>query len=111
MRFRRGARGLRPSAGKVIEIRLHFTTLTLLLAQIAAVLLVSRGLGLVGRAFGQPLVIAEMIGGILLGPSLLGALWPHGYATLFPASSLPVLQMLSQLGLVLFMFMVGLELD
>jgi Kef-type K+ transport system membrane component KefB len=90
---------------------LHFTTLTLLLAQIAAILLVSRALGLVARAFGQPLVIAEMIGGILLGPSLLGAAWPQGYATLFPASSMPVLQMLSQLGLVLFMFMVGLELD
>jgi Kef-type K+ transport system membrane component KefB len=90
---------------------LHFTTLTLLLAQIAAILLVSRVLGVVARAFGQPLVIAEMIGGILLGPSLLGAVWPHGYATLFPASSMPVLQMLSQLGLVLFMFMVGLELD
>jgi Kef-type K+ transport system membrane component KefB len=90
---------------------LHFTTLTLLLAQIAAILLVSRALGLVARAFGQPLVIAEMIGGILLGPSLLGAVWPQGYATLFPASSMPVLQMLSQLGLVLFMFMVGLELD
>lgn len=90
---------------------MHFTTLTLLLAQIAAILLVSRALGLVARAFGQPLVIAEMIGGILLGPSLLGAVWPHGYATLFPATSMPVLQMLSQLGLVLFMFMVGLELD
>lgn len=90
---------------------MHFTTLTLLLAQIAAILLVSRALGLVARAVGQPLVIAEMIAGILLGPSLLGLLWPHGYATLFPESSLPVLQLLSQLGLVLFMFLVGLELD
>src|SRR5688572_31867408 len=52
-----------------------------------------------------------MIAGILLGPSLLGVLWPSGYATLFPASSLSVLQLLSQLGLVLFMFLVGLKLD
>jgi Kef-type K+ transport system membrane component KefB len=89
----------------------HLTTLTLLLAQIAAILLASRALGLVARAVGQPLVIAEIVAGILLGPSLLGAVWHQGYATLFPASSLPVLQMLSQLGLVLFMFLVGLELD
>jgi Kef-type K+ transport system membrane component KefB len=89
----------------------HLTTLTLLLAQIAAILLASRALGVVARAVGQPLVIAEIVAGILLGPSLLGAIWHQGYATLFPASSLAVLQMLSQLGLVLFMFLVGLELD
>lgn len=90
---------------------MHFTTLTLLLAQIAAILLASRALGLLARLVGQPLVIAEMVAGILLGPSLFGVLWHEGYVTLFPASSLPVLQMLSQLGLVLFMFLVGLELD
>jgi Kef-type K+ transport system membrane component KefB len=89
----------------------HFTSLALLLAQIAAILLASRVLGLVARALGQPLVIAEIVAGILLGPSLLGMLWPEGYATLFPTSSFSVLQMLSQLGLVLFMFLVGLELD
>jgi Kef-type K+ transport system membrane component KefB len=89
----------------------HFTTLTLLLGQIAAILLASRALGVVARVFGQPLVIAEMVAGILLGPSLFGLLWPQGFHTLFPATSMPVLQMLSQLGLVLFMFMVGLELD
>jgi Kef-type K+ transport system membrane component KefB len=90
---------------------LEFTTLALLLAQIAAILLVSRALGLLTRWLGQPLVIAEMVAGIVLGPSLLGLLWPHAFATLFPVASLPVLKMLSQLGLVLFMFLVGLELD
>jgi Kef-type K+ transport system membrane component KefB len=90
---------------------LHFTTLSLLLAQIAAILLASRLLGLLTRALGQPMVIAEMIAGILLGPSLLGALWPAAYGALFPRDSLPVLHMLSQLGLVLFMFLIGLELD
>jgi Kef-type K+ transport system membrane component KefB len=90
---------------------LEFTTLALLLAQIAAILLVSRALGLVTRWLGQPLVIAEMVAGIVLGPSLLGLVWPHAFGTLFPAASLPVLKMLSQLGLVLFMFLVGLELD
>ena len=90
---------------------MELTTLALLLAQIAAILLVSRGIGLVTRRLGQPLVIAEMMAGIALGPSLLGLLWPSGYGVLFPASSMPVLKMLSQFGLVLFMFLVGLELD
>jgi Kef-type K+ transport system membrane component KefB len=89
----------------------EFTTLALLLAQIAAVLLVSRALGVGAQALGQPLVIAEMVAGILLGPSLFGWLFPHASELLFPASSMAVLKMLSQLGLVLFMFLVGIELD
>ena len=90
---------------------MEFSTLALLLAQIAAILLVSRLVGLVTRALGQPLVMAEMLAGILLGPSLLGQLSPVVENTLFPAGSMPVLKTLSQLGLVLFMFLVGLELD
>src|SRR3954462_5231087 len=89
----------------------ELSTLALLLAQIAAILVVSRALGVVTRWLGQPLGIAEMLAGIALGPSLLGLLFPHAFATLFPASSLGVLKTLSQLGLVLFMFLVGLELD
>jgi Kef-type K+ transport system membrane component KefB len=89
----------------------ELTTLSLLLAQIAIVILVSRALGLVARRLGQPLVIAEMVAGIVLGPSLFGLLFPHAFGALFPAASLPVLKMLSQFGLVLFMFLVGLELD
>ncbi|MDF3069816.1 MAG: putative cation transporter/universal stress family protein [Polyangiaceae bacterium] len=90
---------------------MELNALVLLLAQIAAVLLVSRGLGFGARALGQPLVIAEMVAGIVLGPSLFGWLLPQASAALFPASSMPVLKMLSQLGLVLFMFLVGVELD
>jgi Kef-type K+ transport system membrane component KefB len=89
----------------------ELTPLALLLAQIAAILLVSRAVGLVTRWLGQPHVIAEMLAGIALGPSLLGLVWPSASSVLFPASSMPVLKMLSQFGLVLFMFMVGLELD
>lgn len=90
---------------------MEFTTLALLLAQIAVVLVVSRAIAVGTRWLGQPLVIAEMVAGIALGPSLLGAIWPAAYGALFPASSMPVLKMLSQFGLVLFMFLVGLELD
>jgi Kef-type K+ transport system membrane component KefB/nucleotide-binding universal stress UspA family protein len=90
---------------------LELGALTLLLFQIAAILVVSRALGVVTGWMGQPLVIAEVIAGILLGPSLLGWLWPEGMAWLFPASSLSSLKMLSQLGLLLFMFLIGLELN
>jgi Kef-type K+ transport system membrane component KefB len=89
----------------------ELTPLALLLAQIASILLVSRAVGMVTRRLGQPHVIAEMLAGIALGPSLLGLLWPSASSVLFPASSMPVLKMLSQFGLVLFMFIVGLELD
>jgi Kef-type K+ transport system membrane component KefB len=89
----------------------EFNDLIRLLVQMALIIAVTRGLGLVLRRIGQPLVIAEVIGGILLGPSFLGWLWPDAMATLFPAASMPALTLLSQLGLLLFMFLVGLELD
>ena len=82
-----------------------------LLAQIAAVILVSRVIGVVMRWLGQPMVIAEMLAGIALGPSLFGLLWPDAFNALFPATTLGTLKTLSQLGLVLFMFLVGIELD
>lgn len=90
---------------------LEFSDLTALLAQIAAIVFVSRALGLVTRWLGQPQVIAEVLAGILLGPSLLGWIAPEAMAALFPAPTLPPLKMLSQVGLVLFMFLIGLELD
>lgn len=90
---------------------LEFSELTALLAQIAAIVFVSRVLGVATRWLGQPLVIAEVLAGILLGPSLLGYLSPDAMAALFPAPTLPSLKMLSQIGLVLFMFLIGLELD
>jgi Kef-type K+ transport system membrane component KefB/nucleotide-binding universal stress UspA family protein len=85
--------------------------ITRFIAQLFAIILVSRVLGVVAKAIGQPLVIAEVSAGILLGPSLLGIVWPAGFETLFTKASLPVLQLVSQLGLMLFMFLVGLELD
>jgi Kef-type K+ transport system membrane component KefB len=91
--------------------KFEFSSMTLLLAQIAAIVLVSRGIGLITRWLGQPLVIAEILAGILLGPSLLGWVSPEAMTALFPDSSLPILRMLSQIGLVLFMFLIGLELD
>jgi len=86
-------------------------TIVLLLLQIAGILAVCRLLyGIAGR-FGQPPVIGEIVAGLLLGPSFFGWIAPALYAGLFPAASLPALNELSQIGLVLFMFLVGLHLD
>lgn len=71
----------------------------------------SRLLGRFARRIGQPLVIAEIAAGIVLGPSLLGFLFPEVMAAIFPKASMSALKLVSQVGLVLFMFLVGLEFD
>jgi Kef-type K+ transport system membrane component KefB len=85
--------------------------LGILLLQLIAIILVARGMGRFFRRIGQPSVIGEVVAGILLGPSLLGWLYPDAMAFLFPASSMGALQLLSQIGVILFMFVVGVELD
>lgn len=82
-----------------------------LLVQLVVVVVLARALGLVSTKVGQPSVIGEVVAGILLGPSLLGFLWPAASAFLFPASSLDTLQHLAEVGVLLFMFTVGMELD
>lgn len=80
--------------------------------QIAIILLVARACGAALKSVGQPEVVGEMIGGLLLGPSALGLLW-HGAVQnwLFPKSSMSMLNLLASLGVIFFMFIVGLELD
>jgi len=63
------------------------------------------------RPLGQPQVVAEMITGVLLGPSLFGLVAPAFHAQLFPKQSLPIIYCLAQIGLVLYMFLIGLEFD
>ena len=83
----------------------------LLLSQIAGILVAARLVGRAVAVIGQPRVVGEMLAGILLGPSLLGWAAPDLFHTLFPPVSLGFLSALSQIGLVFFMFLVGLELD
>jgi Kef-type K+ transport system membrane component KefB len=85
--------------------------LGLLLVQIAAVVIAARGVGLLFRRIGQPQVVGEMAAGILLGPSFLGWIAPGVSARLFPPDSLGFLNSISQVGLLVFMFLVGLELN
>jgi len=85
--------------------------LTTLVLQIAIIIVVARAMGVVFRWIGQPQVVGEMVAGILLGPSLLGWAAPAISAELFPPSSLGYLNALSQVGLILFMFLVGLDLN
>ncbi|MDR6966618.1 Kef-type K+ transport system membrane component KefB [Flavobacterium arsenatis] len=85
--------------------------LAILLAQIVTIILVARFFGWVSRKIGQPSVVGEIIAGVVLGPSLVGMYWPEFSAMLFPKESLGNLQFLSQIGLILFMFVIGMELD
>ena len=85
--------------------------LAILLAQIITIILVARVFGWVFKKIGQPSVIGEIIAGIVLGPSLVGLYFPEFSAALFPVESLGNLKFLSQIGLILFMFVIGMELD
>jgi Kef-type K+ transport system membrane component KefB len=85
--------------------------LAVLIAQMITIILVARLFGWICQKIGQPSVVGEMIAGIVLGPSLIGMYFPELSAELFPVESLGNLQVLSQIGLILFMFMVGMELD
>lgn len=86
------------------------STIGLLLLQIIVILTVARLVGVLFRHIGQPQVIGEIVAGILLGPSILGALWPEAFAFLFPEESIAFIEILSEFGLILFMFTIGMEL-
>jgi Kef-type K+ transport system membrane component KefB len=83
---------------------------SLVLLQIAAILVVCQVLSLLFRRLNQPAVVCQMLAGVLIGPSLLG-LWPEWRQVVFPAASAGVISAISQVGLVLFMFCAGAELD
>ncbi|MEI6754961.1 MAG: cation:proton antiporter [Paludibacter sp.] len=84
---------------------------SMLLLQIISILIVSRLFGYLFKKIGQPTVIGEILAGIVLGPSLLGYFYPQAFHFLFAANSLGNLYIISQLGLILFMFTVGMDLN
>jgi len=91
-------------------INLH-QPLSILILQILVIILTSRILGWIMSLINQPTVIGEILAGIMLGPSLLGLYFPDATTFIFPVESLGNLQFLSQIGLILFMFIIGMELD
>lgn len=82
-----------------------------ILVALVIVILASRFAGWSLSKIGQPRVHGEILAGILLGPSLLGVFWPSAMGYLFPAEIIGALKVLAQVGLVLFMFLIGLDLD
>jgi Kef-type K+ transport system membrane component KefB len=85
--------------------------ISILLLQVILIVVVAKLVGTVFRRIGQPPVMGEMVAGIALGPSLLGWLSPQISTFLFPTASMTTLGAFSQFGVVLFMFVVGVELD
>lgn len=81
------------------------------LIALVSIILVTRLGGFLLRKVGQPPVIGEIIGGIMLGPSLLGKISPETMNYLLPASVTPLINIIAQIGIILFMFLVGLEID
>lgn len=81
------------------------------IGEVALVLVISWLFGLAARRCGQPIVVGQIVAGILLGPTLLGRLPGHLTGRLFPPAELKVLNVLAQIAVVLFMFVVGYELD
>ncbi|BAY06979.1 cation:proton antiporter [Calothrix sp. NIES-2098] len=86
-------------------------TVILVLFEVLTVIGLSRLVGLAFKSVKQPLVIGEIVAGIMLGPSLFGLIAPSVAATLFPPETIPFLNVLSQVGLIFFMFLIGLELN
>lgn len=91
--------------------RVFADPLSRLFLQLLVIIGISQLVGTIFSRLGQTAVVGEMAAGILLGPSVFGSLFPTGFHFVFPAPSLGVLQLLSQIGVCLFMFVVGMEVD
>jgi Kef-type K+ transport system membrane component KefB len=98
--------------GPLNELRQNLShPLSIALFQIIVIISFSRIFSYLMRQVGQPAVIGEILAGIFLGPSLLGTLFPEAWAATFPLSSIGNLHSISTIGLSLFMFIIGIELD
>lgn len=102
-----------PPATRATAARLRVSPDALfhVLLALAAVIVVARITTLALRRFQQPPVIGEILAGLMLGPSLLGRISPDASHFLFPADIVPLIGVVSQIGIILYMFLVGLRLD
>ncbi len=83
----------------------------ILIMQLIVIMVSARIVGYIFQLISQPIVVGEIIAGLILGPSVLGALFPNTFNYLFSPGSIRVLEQFSQLGLIFFMFIIGMELD
>ncbi len=100
----------------IAELEALFTrtfslTITKTIFQIVIIMFFARLFGFYFRKLGQPSVLGEIIAGILLGPSFVGLLFPHFHAFLFTSDQVKILEILSKLGLILFVFVIGMDID
>jgi Kef-type K+ transport system membrane component KefB len=103
--------GSQTPAVRDAEVAARSHVLMHVVAALVVVIVVGRVLGRALAWFGQPPVIGEVLAGICMGPSLLGHVWPGGVELLLPADVAPYLGLVAQLGIILYMFTVGLEFD
>ncbi len=89
----------------------HLDLLLHVLVALIAIVGAARVVGRVARVFGQPAVVGEILAGLLLGPSFLGRIAPGVASFILPTQVTPLVQILAQVGVILFMFLVGVELD
>lgn len=89
----------------------ELSTLYHVLLALVSILLLGRWMGKLFVHFGQPRVIGEIVAGIMLGPSLLGQIWPAAQHFILPADVAPYLRIIAEIGVILYMFLVGLELN
>lgn len=87
----------------------NFDLSVLFFLQMAVILCVCRLVGVVAKWVGQPPVVSEMIAGVVLGPSIFGLMWPEGQAWMFPAQSKTLIYCVAQIGLAVYMFLIGVE--
>jgi len=88
------------------QLSIHF------FLQLTVILAICRVVGMVAKRIGQPQVVGEMIAGVLMGPSLFGYFWPELQQLTFPKGpSMSIIYAVSQVGLVLYMFLIGVEFD
>lgn len=93
------------------KLKIFMSIAVLVLAEVLIVIGLSRLVGLAFRWINQPQVIGEIVSGIMLGPSLFGLIAPQLASALFPVDAIPFLEVLSNVGLIFFMFLIGLELN
>lgn len=85
--------------------------LLIVLIQLCVIIVVARVFAILFRKMGQPAVVGEICAGLILGPSLFGHFFPGAFQSVFNPSVAPVFQILSQLGLIFLLFLIGLEFD